>query len=202
MSTLSRDTLREASMGEVAALSLKAARGAGYDWGLAEEAADAVRVLHRHGYPGAKLLLAALGGPPETDMVRRGAHLSDRAASFCANGPEELTDIAEPTLLLPFILRIALRHNRALHVSGLGVQIVCLPDGRLGDAPMAAEPNLQALRIAPANPPWPDPLPQYLRAWVAEGDWARLSDLAARTYAPATEASRLRGAGAAEDPES
>ena len=45
-------------MGEIRSLAVKAARGAGFDWGLAEEAGFAVEWLERRGMPGA----AALSG--------------------------------------------------------------------------------------------------------------------------------------------
>ena len=200
MSPLPAETLREAALGEIAALALKAARGAGYDWGMADEAADAVRVLHGHGLAGARLLVAALDGPQDSDPVRHGALLSDRAAFVCAGEAEALPPLTAPALVLPFLLRAAARQGRALRVLGGSTRIVCLPDGGLcGHASADVAPV--ALQIAPAEPPFADPLPRFHRAWVAETDWDRLSELAARTYAPATEASRLRGAGAAEDAE-
>ena len=48
------------SHGEIAALSAKAARGAGLPWGVASEAARAVRLLSEQGLPGAEALAADL----------------------------------------------------------------------------------------------------------------------------------------------
>lgn len=193
--------VRDAALGEVAALALKAARGAGRDWGMAEEAADAVRVLHAHGLDGAALICAALDAPAATDPVAQGAALSDRAAALCRSGPEALPPVAAPALLLPFVLRAARAQSRPLRVTGGGLEAVCLPSGRIGGV-VPPSPAPIALTVSPAHPPLPDPLPQATRAPVTETEWNRLQAWAERTYAPATEASRLRGAGAADDPES
>ena len=44
------------SLAEIDALSRKACRGAGYSWGLAEDAGKAVRWLTAYGLPGAETL--------------------------------------------------------------------------------------------------------------------------------------------------
>ena len=44
------------SLGEIDSLARKATRGAGYSWGVAEEAGKAVRWLSAYGYPGAEIL--------------------------------------------------------------------------------------------------------------------------------------------------
>ncbi|MAE12157.1 MAG: hypothetical protein CMN35_02945 [SAR116 cluster bacterium] len=49
------------SLGETAALALKAARGAGMSWGLAEETAASVVWLHSRGLPGISALCSYLG---------------------------------------------------------------------------------------------------------------------------------------------
>ncbi|MGC1487905.1 MAG: DUF3726 domain-containing protein, partial [Albidovulum sp.] len=51
------------SQSEIEALGIKAARGAGYDWGMAEEAGMAARWLAHEGLPGPELLLACLQAP-------------------------------------------------------------------------------------------------------------------------------------------
>ncbi len=48
------------SLGETAALALKAARGAGRSWGLAEETAGSVVWLHSRGLPGISALCSYL----------------------------------------------------------------------------------------------------------------------------------------------
>jgi hypothetical protein len=48
------------SLNEIEALAGKAARGAGYDWGLAEEAGQSVRWLEARDFRGADALMAAI----------------------------------------------------------------------------------------------------------------------------------------------
>ena len=55
------------SLPEIESLVVKAARGAGYNWGIAEEAGFAVRWLARTGLPGPEILLAHL---QEFDRLR------------------------------------------------------------------------------------------------------------------------------------
>ena len=108
------------SYGEIFATAKKAARGAGYPWGLAEEAAYAARWLAGHGFDGvtplARLLeQCAKGNPADwTPVIAErweapggtlcpiiaGAALSDRADRL-NNGPLPLGTVAEPLLLLP-----------------------------------------------------------------------------------------------------
>ena len=51
------------SLNEFEALALKAARGAGLPWGLAEEAGKAVRILSSFGFDAGPVLLEALKAP-------------------------------------------------------------------------------------------------------------------------------------------
>ncbi len=72
------------SLNEIDAMARKAARGAGYAWGLAEEAGRAVRWLEARGLPGLAALLRHLerGAPNETSPLLAGATLSDRARAI------------------------------------------------------------------------------------------------------------------------
>ncbi|MHC4974961.1 MAG: DUF3726 domain-containing protein [Planctomycetota bacterium] len=98
------------SLNEVEAMGKRAARGAGLDWGIAEEAGKAARWLTAHGLPGPELLAQLLTrnegksydelAPVSTDDVWQaesgclcpliaGAALSDRAAEGVAEGVAE-----------------------------------------------------------------------------------------------------------------
>jgi hypothetical protein len=70
------------TLAEIRATATKAARGAGHDWGLAEEAGLATRVLESHDLPGVHVL-ARLVGPARAARaaqcgLRAMAALSDR----------------------------------------------------------------------------------------------------------------------------
>ena len=124
------------SLTEIDALAAKAARGAGYSWGMAEEAGIATRWLQAKGLPGTTLLLAHLTNMGGTNWptiapqihantwttatgtplcpLATGATLCDHAALITL--PLTFTSIATPALLLPFaaslskILATPLRH--------------------------------------------------------------------------------------------
>ncbi|MCA0270670.1 MAG: DUF3726 domain-containing protein [Proteobacteria bacterium] len=128
------------SRNEVASLCAKAARGAGMDWGLTEEAGFAIGWLHRHGVDGASALLAHLErvgakswhesfptmapgqwSPSGRGMlcpVALGATLSD----FC-DLPESALDagltvgpVSVPVILLPFLSEIAQRRRAGIEI--------------------------------------------------------------------------------------
>ena len=102
------------SLGETAALALKAARGAGMSWGLAEETAASVVWLHGRGLPGMSALCSYLGSTdtPRTDgpacPIITGCALIDGTME----APERLSDscdlglVQAPLLLLPFVARL------------------------------------------------------------------------------------------------
>lgn len=120
------------SRNEVASLCMKAARGAGMSWGLAEEAGFAAAWLVQHGINGPSHLYAHLeqaqGRPwsdlcptvtpgvwqaPATDAlcpIALGATLCDYAGlpeGIKAGSPLEIGKVDHPILLIPFLAGIA-----------------------------------------------------------------------------------------------
>ena len=114
------------SMNEVFGLCAKASRGAGIPWGLAEEAASAVRWLHEFGWPGADLLCGCLqdlsngavtlfDGLPEQPgglwgadskalfPIMLGTVVNDRAQRIAAGEQIEIKRVGWPLLVLPFV---------------------------------------------------------------------------------------------------
>ena len=198
------------SLGETAALALKAARGAGMSWGLAEETAASVVWLHSRGLPGISALCSYLG-------QYLGQHLGQAAATQSPEGgcpimtgcalidgmmdvPEtssqtlDLGHVHAPLLLLPFVARLEPGHYW-LQAPGLqgtvdiangdGWQSHCLRGSgsctvSLGDRPQVDSVLEMITRV--------------------DGRFTccvdRLDAYAHRTYAPATGQSRMSGAGA------
>ena len=153
------------SLGELEALCLKAARGAGFSWGLAEEAGRAVRWLEARNLGGATALaglLEATDKIPRDDMcpIFFGASLADRPPAQPFSRPA----ILAPVLLTPFLAGIATSQTDGL-----------------------------TLWITPTDKAATSPT--HTRAKLSPQLYARLNRFAERTYAPATEASRLAGAG-------
>lgn len=201
------------SLNEIAALSLKAARGVGYDWGMAEEAGRAVRWLAARDLSGADALCALLdhveAGPPTRDGDPPGPGgagcpiaLGCRIADGCRGrdaGRRVAGPVVAPLLLLPFAAWAASLARRSYTVAwGCGSARIdaggaCRLDGR---RPANGPDHVTVTIDVGATPEAVDPLPVGFRARVPPETVARLAAYAGRTYAPATEASRIAGAGA------
>ena len=201
------------SLNEVDALAKKATRGTGYSWGMAEEAGKAIRWLCRNGVDGCSDLVDLLVECDGTDLAEwrpridghvwtarsdrlcpliTGAALSDRAADLY-DAVIEIGPLVRPVLILPFAghaaqsLRglVSVRWTGGVAVTdGVGLS----HDGKHPVGPETVRVSLEG-RIE-------DPNPECSRATLNHDCHARLERFAQRTYAPATEASRIKGAGA------
>jgi hypothetical protein len=179
------------SLNEVEALARKAARGAGFSWGLAEDAGRAVRTLCAHGLPGAEAL-ATLLETAHPCPIRAGTALCDHGPPL----PENFGPVAVPLLLLPFVawtLRpgdpaLSLRWEDGAATVAHGAILACTLSGN-GGAPSIV--TLQTLSSPPEAT-----LTRTHRATASAHAIETLTEAAARTYAPATEQSRQSGAGA------
>ena len=207
------------SLSEVEALALKAARGAGLAWGLAEEAAFATRWLCENGAQGLDLLAQLLhdlppnivGRPPtiqgrdwssgEADNlcpIAAGAALCDH--SLLAEGPLraaiKLCRLPTPALILPFAAMAAMQSGTALLVEWPGCSVIVASGARHavvgGDAMMTYQPvDVWITAIASV----PQMLGRSACMTVSGANKESLDALVHRTYVPASEQSR-RGAGA------
>jgi len=196
------------SLNEVEATAKKAARGAGYSWGLAEEAGKATRWLCAQGLDGCAALAALLQEPrPETPTcdgvvwsgpgalcsLITGATLSDCAADL-ANGPIRLVEVAQPQLLLPFAAGAA-RHLGTVLTLSCDTLTACTDGAGLDLATIPAPPGTSDVTVSIGGA-MAEARAIQSRATPDPADWETLTGFAARTYAPATDASRRLGAGA------
>lgn len=204
------------SLNEVEAMAKRAARGAGYHWGHAEEAGKAVRWLAKHGLPGSAVLAKHFerhrdgNTKPQTRLpadptindnvcpLIAGAYLCDRASQIGNGETSELQAVAYPLLLIPYAAALSRLTGQVVdlqldqtiaHVSADGIAI----EGETGGL-MVARADRAICRIA-------GKIVVRQEAVMGGQDLdaetlAILGALGARTYAPATEASRLAGAGA------
>ena len=177
------------SLGAIASLCAKAARGAGRPWGLAEEAGWAVRWLSSCGVPGAEICATWLGNQKGLCAVSRGLETRDRGAGAL---PAEIDHIAAPGLLLPFIAW-TLRPDQTVSITMGDAKIALSCDGMSLDGRL---PDASAVHVADGCSMSPSPRAAWRVETVAPAALAALQSLAARTYAPASEQSRLLGAGA------
>ena len=207
------------SLNEIEALAKKATRGAGRAWGIAEEAGKATRWLESFGLPGgsalADLLDATDGVAADTVSPVRlaspwsapsgllcplaaGATLSDFSDHLTEGSALELQGLSHPILIVPFAAwaaahlgkPIRLRwHSISVETDGFGVSLQDT-QGRI-TAPDQVAVTCQISTSGQATMTLPGE-----RGQIEPSARDRLSRLAGRTYAPATEESRALGAGA------
>lgn len=200
------------SLNEVESTAKRAARGAGYPWGLSEEAGKATRWLAARGIDGCSILcnllntnaaakLSAHTPDCETNLWQAnsklcplicGAALMDREKTLEAH-PITMKNVMAPILLIPAAAWIAGSLQTAISLeiddeaavtNGTDLQYhgTSLKAGetvRISLGGVLENANVQKSRAEPNN----------------EG-WNGLNAFAYRTYAPATDESRLLGAGA------
>lgn len=183
------------SLNEVAALALKAARGGGYDWGMAEESGQAVRWLLTRGLPGADALAMAcqkgVAKTPESCPVTIGCAMSDGLAD--AFVPRS---VAAPLLLLPFVAWTAIRRKTALNLRWPGAQFMVSATGELALSGENFLPSRADVIVDETSCENVALAAIRHRAEVSCETYMALTTLAGKTYAPSTEASRESGAGA------
>ncbi|MBE1282719.1 MAG: DUF3726 domain-containing protein [Rhodobacteraceae bacterium] len=207
------------SLNEIEAMGKRAARGAGLSWGLAEEAAKGTRWLSAFGFPGTEMLAELLklnDQVPPIDVspvslsadiwhapARRmspliaGASLSDCAVRLYERGSITMKNVSLPLLAVPFMGGAALRLGVPVAAEWDGARVAT--DGKhlcvQGDAAALEAKHAERLVFsAPAEMTGQNEA--VMRAEVSGGSWDTLNQFAHRTFAPATEESRLRGAGA------
>lgn len=191
------------SLNETTALLLKAARGAGMSWGYAQEAAFATLWLEQRQIEGTEALC--------TVLRTRGRHNSQSGSLLADSGPISvgcrLTDlmpdlgeealyeaIVAPVLTLPYIHQYAGLKNIALKVTGDGW--TAWSDGTHFTFEGTPSHHRQDLTLSRIDHPVTDGAALIPRIALRPDHLRDLNHYAHRTYAPATEASRLAGAGA------
>jgi hypothetical protein len=206
------------SRNEIESLALKAARGAGMSWGLAEETSVAAGWLAEHGLPWAETLAGFLGQahltcPPQIEAQRivpsrsgarlcpimTGSLLSDLGPYASAI---EVSDVLAPVWLAPFLASWSGLDRRvqvdwpgvSLLVAQRGVAIGGPPTTSALGAPVASRVAIALEQIDHSQQLLP---PRGHSGFVAPGDaWQTLLEFEHRTYVPASAQSRIAGAGA------
>ena len=200
------------ALNEIEATAKRATRGAGYTWGQAEEASKATRWLCEKGSDGAgvlaRLLEQDLASDPILHSPRQieaswqgsedlcplvaGPFLSD-CAHLLKSGSIKMRDVALPELLLPFAAAAARTLGCSLIVDCDGLQVVT--DGVNLASPDAIPVRARSVTVSKGDAPVPY-RQQCTRVEPDPEDWATLTGFAHRTFAPASDESRLLGAGA------
>ncbi len=200
------------SLNEMEATAKRATRGAGYPWGLAEDAAKAARWLCVQGLDGSAELAHvlecrfeeqptkhrphALAGvwQAESDLcpLAAGALLSDCAQNLRA-APIEMQHVIAPSVLLPFAANAAKRLGRAVLIEI--DEVVAVTDGAHLDV-QGKLPSLAQRVVVSQCTETVTPRHLQTRSHPSAQSWDILNRFAHKTYAPATEESRALGAGA------
>lgn len=203
------------SLSEISSLTYRAARGAGYEWGEAEEAAFASVWLSRAGLDWAATILAVLNGAPacapspsrgrwaavgQLCPLRTGIAVADFAAlqEGPSAQPVQCLAVAQPLLVVPFAARAANSLNRPIGVSWADNQVFLQP----GQPPLIVSPvdtckpvdvTIACENVQRAMPLWP----QFHQAEICNAQYGELNALALRTTVP-TSARSQAGAGGEE----
>jgi len=199
--------IAQLSCSEVGALCLKAARGAGLSWGLAEEAGYAARWLYARGLDGPGALLEVLDkaencgaavlsdgsirpkAHPALSPITVGTALSDFAG--LRPGPISAKPVLRPLLVLPFLHQMACAAQEARLLKWAQGSVTVDPVGAFcGEAAFLEKLDVAEIVVS-AAPDLPESVtsiadPSPLQPEILK----RLDDYAMRTTVPATAASR------------
>ncbi len=201
------------SFNEVEALAKKATRGAGYPWGLAEEAAKAVRWLYARDVDGCAELAGLLAQSDGADLtawrpVQNGSRWAPKGATLCPiatgaalsdeaealrDGELRIDQVVHPILLAPFACMSAKHLDMRVTIAWDGT--FASTDGEALSIAGAASIPVADVAVTTGGD-LDQPRPYCSRAKPAPDGLALLQHLARRTFAPATDESRLKGAGA------
>ena len=196
------------SCNEVEALCLKAARGAGLSWGLAEEAGLAARWLYSRGIDGPGALLAHLDQVSERSLplvlvdgelrardegllcpIAVGVALSDFAATGRDCVRAERVD--RPLLVLPFVHQIAHVSDGPMSLNWRGGSVSVSAAGEIaGDLAELAAADRAEVAIAPGTGPFQATADPDGVSVTATDTLTRLDAYAMLTTVPASAASR------------
>jgi hypothetical protein len=189
------------SQGEATAIVVKAARGFGLSWGLAEEAGWALCQLGQYGGDPLSWFERAFKGLTENCPITIGAAVMDHAPLPNSDVQQggDLGLIRMPILLLPFLRQSAelVGHRLYLCENASGLRIDVTGDlgshiEQLGSLPIGHVVTEVGALINNDKPI----KSKTCRFQTSMDTLTQLDKLGSRTYVPETEASRMSGAGA------
>jgi hypothetical protein len=156
---------------------------------LAGQGIDALPILL--GY-----LEALPDSAPSGDPIRAGIWIADQSKHLAEGESLSFVEIRQPMLVLPFVAMAARSIGRPIIITHHGGEWIVPPAG-LPEQDLRGIAALVSVtcRAATATADAATPI-SASRLDIDDLVWQRLKDLAQRTYVPATEQSRLLGAGA------
>lgn len=214
------------SLNEAASKARLAVRGAGYSWGVSDEAARAVFWCIRRGLPALDALAHLLyESRHQQAQVREliisaqvwssadsylcsltaGCALADKTEFFLSGNEVELRQVLSPLLLTPFLADIATRSNKTMMLSAENASVQIDSSGHVTlDSNFVEQLQLDVLVCKQAverssTSHRSNQTAVCNRVEIAQSALDILNHFAANTFAPATRESRLLGAGAGEN---
>lgn len=202
------------SLSEIQATCLKAARGQGLPWGIAEEVAMAATWLSAADLPGPGMVLAflqaaesappaivagCLCSPPETTVspILSGAAILDLAPSM--QWPLILKNVGYPMLLLPFVARAARCLDLCLQIDWQDTRVLVAPQGfHIANEAGIASPQGD-VEVQPGETGMKMWSPRKSGHGVPIEVWRALDTMALRTTVPATIRSSADAGAASSD---
>ncbi len=201
----------ELSLNEFQMLAIKAAHGVGLEWGVAEDAGYASRWLASHNFDAGASLCRVLSNFQKDEYFNlmpnvkgenwtaqsvassllAGVRISDRP-SLIAGSVVTIKALDCPLFMYPFLAHAAYVSKCSLRIEGQNFRALVGSEGvdQEGDALEGSDVVIDRQN----GKPMPSEQ-EHTRANLLEEDLAKLEKWAAKTYAPASEASRLKGAG-------
>lgn len=201
---------------ETETLCLKAARGGGMPWGLAEEAGFAAKWLQLRGVDGPAALLAHLDWlatrdfdavcpiSPEDLRPRDGGILCPIVTGATLSDMAELPQapvgpVTAPILLVPFLHVVARQAERTVLATWRDGRVAVSPDGRIdGPIDLLSVAKEATLELADTDASEPESPESGQDRRPSAACLARLNDYAMNITVPASRSSRI-DAGAASD---
>ena len=216
--------MNDYSLTETASRARLAAKGAGYHWGQADEVYRSIFWLVERKLPALSMLKQLLESYKSADDVLHsmptvtatgfrsrgsflcpvllGCALADRTDALTKDSDISFDNVKSPLLLLPFIAELAIKVNRVVvaqldseqfstdgkHVRFSSKSVAILKGASSGKLLFESLENFSFESS--------ESMQLHSRVQIEPSLWQSLDELAHRTYAPASEASRLLGAGA------
>lgn len=178
------------SFNELEARLKKAARGSGLPWGVAEEYAKSVLWLAQAGFVLQGWAVDQLETPDIEQSLLDWAYALDLTEA--PKPSSSVPSSASRTMLwLGFLGRYAKAKGVSLDLDGFTLYPTSVSSCEI---PVMENPQILSERAAYNSLKLPEQA--RLRAEIEEAVWQQLGELEFQTYAPETEASRLKGAGA------
>lgn len=205
------------SLTEIETHCRKAARGSGLSWGLAEEAGKIARYLASYKIDGPKLLANYINwresGVDADDIphsdgdnwqtvgnemcpIIAGSILSDRAELIEQKARTTFSNVAWPALMIPQLLRAAEATSKPMVLEWDDFRATASSNGIRFEGQNTMASTAQTVTCG-GNTRKINGVTQSATIGfnVENSDWDALAASAHRTYAPASEESRLSGAG-------